>query len=618
MSAQAKAELGALSGYAWSENAGWINFAPSGGGVSLDNTTGELKGYAWGENIGWLSFNCLDASSCATSDYRVNISSGFSMGCRPATYYTTSCPVCEKAPVCAVTDIAPPVITEMSVIDITKDAARIIWKTDEKTDSIIEYGLDESYKFLTGNPGDITTKVLSHTVDLKNLLSDSSYHFKIMSRDSSGNIFVSADQVFKTLRPNDTDKPSNPDNLQLIFLEEATVRNLTNYSASIFWQTDMKANSLVRLKRADAPDSEWQEIGDTGNYTIEHLVNLTGLKANTLYQYQVKSSSSAGSTAISKTKNFKTKPAATVSDVAVSDITLSSAVVSWKTNIASTTAMDYGFSAEYGLEASASGSDLSTSHEIKLKNLKSGAIYSFRTKGSDDNGNLIVSDNYVFTTFAMPLILSYGVESVGDNFAVLKWTSNTETDSIIAYTNTKTAESRTQGDTKFSKDHLLKVADIDAGADYIFKIGGADIFGNKVKGPEIKIKTPEDKMPPNITAVRTFTTIIQNKDKGQLVVVWKTDEPSTSQLFLYSMSDKNYPVYTSLYDANPTTNHTVVISELALGSVFRFKVESKDKTGNSSFSDDFSILTPSVRKSIIQMIIETFEKMFSWTRKLKI
>src|SRR5262245_24816581 len=42
--------LGRLSGYAWSENAGWINFT----GVSID-VCGELHGKAWGENLGWIS-----------------------------------------------------------------------------------------------------------------------------------------------------------------------------------------------------------------------------------------------------------------------------------------------------------------------------------------------------------------------------------------------------------------------------------------------------------------------------------------------------------------------------------------------------------------------------------
>jgi ferric-dicitrate binding protein FerR (iron transport regulator) len=38
--------------FAWSENAGWINFAPADGGVNAAVT--GLSGYAWGENIGWV------------------------------------------------------------------------------------------------------------------------------------------------------------------------------------------------------------------------------------------------------------------------------------------------------------------------------------------------------------------------------------------------------------------------------------------------------------------------------------------------------------------------------------------------------------------------------------
>ena len=38
--------------YAWSENAGWLNFHPTHGGVTVHDT--YLSGYAWAENIGWV------------------------------------------------------------------------------------------------------------------------------------------------------------------------------------------------------------------------------------------------------------------------------------------------------------------------------------------------------------------------------------------------------------------------------------------------------------------------------------------------------------------------------------------------------------------------------------
>jgi hypothetical protein len=47
---------GNLSGYAWSTNAGWINFSPTNGGVTIDPSTGSFDGYGWAENVGWIHF----------------------------------------------------------------------------------------------------------------------------------------------------------------------------------------------------------------------------------------------------------------------------------------------------------------------------------------------------------------------------------------------------------------------------------------------------------------------------------------------------------------------------------------------------------------------------------
>ena len=47
---------GKLSGYAWSENAGWINFSATSASVVLDQTTGLMTGSAWAENLGWVKF----------------------------------------------------------------------------------------------------------------------------------------------------------------------------------------------------------------------------------------------------------------------------------------------------------------------------------------------------------------------------------------------------------------------------------------------------------------------------------------------------------------------------------------------------------------------------------
>ncbi len=84
-----------ITGYAWSNNYGWINLNPSGSGVS-NNNKGILSGSAWGENTGWIdfsgvtidssgyfsgyasgtvtgqiSFNCSNTNSCSVSDFKI-------------------------------------------------------------------------------------------------------------------------------------------------------------------------------------------------------------------------------------------------------------------------------------------------------------------------------------------------------------------------------------------------------------------------------------------------------------------------------------------------------------------------------------------------------------------
>ncbi len=76
---------GNLSGYAWNDNIGWINFDYSQSGVAyrVRIQNGNFEGYAWNDAIGWISFNCnhinpasanSPAASCASSggiDYLV-------------------------------------------------------------------------------------------------------------------------------------------------------------------------------------------------------------------------------------------------------------------------------------------------------------------------------------------------------------------------------------------------------------------------------------------------------------------------------------------------------------------------------------------------------------------
>jgi len=66
--------------YAWAENAGWVNFAPTNGGVTVVLPgNGFLSGYAWAENIGWIRMgntNGQPYQNTAATNWGVNIVAG--------------------------------------------------------------------------------------------------------------------------------------------------------------------------------------------------------------------------------------------------------------------------------------------------------------------------------------------------------------------------------------------------------------------------------------------------------------------------------------------------------------------------------------------------------------
>ena len=51
-----------LTGYAWNNNYGWINLNPSGSGIK-NNVQGTLSGSAWGESTGYINFSGVTINS---------------------------------------------------------------------------------------------------------------------------------------------------------------------------------------------------------------------------------------------------------------------------------------------------------------------------------------------------------------------------------------------------------------------------------------------------------------------------------------------------------------------------------------------------------------------------
>jgi peroxiredoxin len=97
----------------------------------------------------------------------------------------------------ATADETPPTISGVSVSNITKSSAIITWTTNERATSQVQYGKTETYG--SSSPPN-TNLTESHNVTLTGLSDNTTYYFKVISKDASENeaTLAAEDQKFTT------------------------------------------------------------------------------------------------------------------------------------------------------------------------------------------------------------------------------------------------------------------------------------------------------------------------------------------------------------------------------------------------------------------------------------
>jgi RHS repeat-associated protein len=88
-----------------------------------------------------------------------------------------------------------PVISNVTTGGITATSATITWNTNENSDSQVEYGTTTAY----GQSTTLDPAIVSaHSQGLSGLASGTLYHYRVRSRDATGNLAVSGDFSFTT------------------------------------------------------------------------------------------------------------------------------------------------------------------------------------------------------------------------------------------------------------------------------------------------------------------------------------------------------------------------------------------------------------------------------------
>jgi len=373
-------------------------------------------------------------------------------------------------------DITPPVISNIQVSNITLTSALITWTTDENADSIVHYGTTTNYQWLAG---DSATSTKTHSVSLTNLLPGTTYHYKVTSKDTSGNISESSDATFST-QP-DTTPPT---------ISNVSSPVVDRNSATITWNTDEPATSKVEYSTSSdlSNSTTTSEITDP---RLEHSVIIPNLLSQETYYYRAISRDIAGNIATSDIYSFTTKAekedvtAPIISSVNISSISQTSVTITWTTNEDSNSLIDYGTTKSLGSLAG-NFEELTTSHTVTLNGLSASTTYYFQVRSQDAAGNIATDNNsgnyYTFTTqkdTTPPIISSVNVSTVSDNGATIVWTTNELSTSQVIYGTSLSYGNQTTENTTLTIQHSVTLTGLTKETKYYFKVISKDASGNE-------------------------------------------------------------------------------------------------------------------------------------------
>jgi hypothetical protein len=325
-------------------------------------------------------------------------------------------------------------------------------------------------------------------------------------------------------------------------------------------------------------------VGLTTSHTI------TGLSAGTYYfAVTAENTSGAGSgysNEGSKVILDTTPPV--VSAVAANGITPSGATVTWTTNEAASTQVEYGTTTAYGASTTLN-TTLLTAHSAALTGLQAATVYHYRVRSADAAGNAALSADYTFTTASAadttpPTLTSITAGSITSTTAVIAWTTNEAANTRVDYGTTTAYGASTTLNTTLVTAHTATLASLQAGTLYHFRVRSADAAGNSALSGDFTFTTSSapDTTPPTLSGT-TASTI----SATSAVITWTTNEASTSVV--------DYGATTSygLSSSNSTllTSHSITLTALTASAVHHYRVRSTDAAGNAAVSGDFTFTT---------------------------
>lgn len=334
---------------------------------------------------------------------------------------------------------------------------------------------------------------------------------------------------------------------------DISLEKLSGSSVKIKWRTDLSTTGTIRYGLNEYDLNAF--ITDNKPATW-HEVVLSNLVGETNYYYQIIASNSAAETSSFvrkfKTDEVKDSQAPSITNRDISFVAGTLAVVTWDTNEAATTFLEYGRGESY--TKSISSSKRVTSHQVVIKGLNASADYSVRYYSKDKQGNKSSVFEQKITTRSNDNIDKAGLiisdfrpnslndsnvsdTSVTVSFKTNRWAKGKIT---LVATGVKTKSHNLD----YNTYHTAVLSDLKPATKYNLTVYLTDVYGKKLE-EKYTVETKSAYFETTNNAVNTVSTIDFSNSLGYYGQYYNFKE---NDKILKIKNPENGPVATGWYE----------------------------------------------------------------------
>jgi len=278
-------------------------------------------------------------------------------------------------------------------------------------------------------------------------------------------------------------------------------------------------------------------------------------------------------------------PALSVSNVASSTVTANSVTITWTTNAAASSQVDYGTTSSYGLSSTLNPS-LATAHTVQLTGLTASTLYHFRVRSTDASNNQATSTDFTFTTSASatpPTISAVAASSITSSGAIITWATNVPATSQVNYGTTAAYGQTSPLNSSLVTSHSVTLSGLTASTLYHFQVKSADAANNQATSADFTFTAAAAATPPTISALAASSI-----SSSSATITWATNVPATSQVNYGTTAAYGQG---SALNSSLVTSHSVTLSGLTASTLYHFQAKSADAANNQATSADFTFTT---------------------------